>query len=342
MRALRTLLLAALGVTATLVGLGCGGSGPRALQGAGSTFVDPLMQEWAVHYKKEKGITVNYQAKGSGAGISMMSEKKVDFGCSDAPLNDEQLDEAKNQGGDVIHVPLCMGAIVPAYNLPGVPDLVFSGKALVDIYLGKITSWDDDALKKLNPNARLPAEKISVAYRSDSSGSTDILTDYFTKIAGKDWTPGRGTAIKFPVGTGSKGTDGVAGFIKQTRGAIGYVELIYAHNKIPYGAVINRKGKAVKGSMKSVTAAAAAAEIPDDLRYSITNAPGEDAYPIAGTVWAIVYTRQPARKVKPLRDFLTWITHDGQQYTDQLHYAALPDKLVKKIDAKLELIQAAQ
>jgi phosphate transport system substrate-binding protein len=336
-------LLAALVAASTLSSFGCGGSGKRPLQGAGSTFVDPIMQVWASAYKEDKGVTVNYQAKGSGAGISMMTGREVDFGCSDAPLNDEQLATAKEQGGEVIHIPLCMGGIVPAYNLPNLPDLVFSGEVLMNIYLGKITSWDDPALAKLNPMKKLPKLDISVAYRSDASGSTYILTDYFVKIDKDAWTPRRGTTIKFPVGTGSKGTDGVAGFVKQNKGAIGYVELIYAMKSgIPYGSVINAAGNPIKADMKSVTAAAATADIPDDLRYSITNAPGKDAYPIAGTVWAIVYVKQPARKVEPVRDFLTWITHDGQKLTSKLHYAPLPEVVVKKIDDKLKKIEAGK
>jgi phosphate transport system substrate-binding protein len=343
MGALRPVLLAALAACASLFGLGCSGDGKRPLQGAGSTFVDPIMQEWASVYKKEKGVTVNYQAKGSGAGISMMTNKEVDFGCSDAPLNEEQIATAKEKGGEVIHIPLCMGGIVPAYNLPDLPDLVFSGEVLMKIYLEKITSWDDPELVKLNPMKKLPKEKISVAYRSDASGSTYILTDYFMKIDKEAWTPRRGTTIKFPVGTGSKGTDGVAGFVKQNKGAIGYVELIYAlKNDIPYGSVINAAGNPIKADMKSVTAAAATAEIPDDLRYSITNAPGKDAYPIAGTVWAIVYTKQPARKAEPVREFLTWVTHDGQKLTEKLHYAPLPEVVVKKIDDKLKKIEAGK
>jgi phosphate transport system substrate-binding protein len=299
-----------------------------------------MMQDWASAYSKAKGVEVNYQAKGSGAGIHMMTDKEVDFGCSDAPLNEEQLEKAKEAGGEVIHIPLCMGGIVPAYNLPGVPDLVFSGQVLMDIYLGNITHWDDKELKKLNPKAKLPHKEIAVAFRSDSSGSTHILTDYFTKINKEAWTPGVSTAIKFPTGTGSKGTAGVAGFVKNNEGAIGYVELIYAiKNEIPYGAVLNQKGKAIKADTKSVTAAAATAKIPEDLRYSITDPPGEDAYPISGTVWALVYVNQPADKVKPLTDFLTWATHDGQELCEKQHYARLPEGLVKKIEGKLKKIE---
>ncbi len=334
-----------LGMVVVLVVVGCWGSGttnPR-LDGAGSTFVDPMMQAWSAAYKKEKKVEVNYQAKGSGAGINMMTEREVDFGCSDAPLNDEQLAKATAAGGDVVHIPLCMGAIVPAYNLPGITDLTFDGRVLMDIYLGKIKHWNDKALAKLNPDVKLPDKEIAVAFRSDSSGSTYILTDYFTKIDKEAWTPGRSTAIKFPIGTGNKGTDAVAGFVKGNEGAIGYVELIYAlTNKITYAKMINREGKGIKADMKSVTAAAAGADIPDDLRYSITNAPGEDAYPIAGTVWALVYVKQPAEKAKPLTDFLTWVTHDGQKLCETLHYAALPPVLVKKIEAKLAKIQASK
>src|SRR5262249_53525002 len=188
----------------------------------------------------------------SGAGISMMTSREVDYGCSDAPLNEEQLGKCKAEGGDVIHVPLCMGAIVPAYNLgDGVDlDLVFDGQLLIDIYTGKVTKWDDEAIKNLNKNVadKLPKGlDIAVAFRSDSSGSTYILTDYFTKVNAAAWAPGKGTAIKFPVGTGAKGTDGVAGYVKQTKGAIGYVELLYAlNNKIKYGAMKNRAGETIK------------------------------------------------------------------------------------------------
>ncbi len=336
----RWMLLA--GTVGMLVMAGCWGSSkntPR-LDGAGSTFVDPMMQAWAATYNKEKQVQVNYQAKGSGAGINMMTDREVDFGCSDAPLNDEQIAKATKSGGEVVHIPLCMGAIVPAYNLPGISDLTLDGRVLMEIYLGKITRWNDKAIARLNPDVKLPDKEIAVAFRSDSSGSTYILTDYFTKIDKKAWTPGKSTAIQFPVGTGSKGTDAVAGYVKENPGAIGYVELIYAlTNQITFAKMINRDGKAIKADMQSVTAAAAGAEIPEDLRYSITNAPGKDAYPIAGTVWALVYVKQPTEKAKLLTDFLTWITHDGQKHCEKLHYASLPPGLVKKIEAKIAKIQ---
>jgi phosphate ABC transporter phosphate-binding protein len=322
---------------------GGGGGTTKRLQGAGSSFVDPIMQEWSGLYQKATGGQVNYQSKGSGAGINMMTDREVDFGCSDAPLNAEQLKTCKAKNGDVLHLPLCMGAIVPAYNLEGVPDLVFDGPTLLKIYTGEIANWNDPALAKLNPAAKLPDKKISVAYRSDSSGSTYIFSDYFTSIDPKAWTPGKGTAIKFPVGTASKGNDGVAGFVKLTEGSIGYVELIYAlKNSITYGSMVNSRGKTIKASMESVTAAAASATIPDDLRYSIVNAAGEDAYPIAGSTWAIVYVKQPAAKAAALREFLTWVTHDGQKATKELHYAPLPEKIVKMIDEKLKRIEASK
>ena len=302
-----------------------------------------MMQEWAGLYKKEKGGEVNYQSKGSGAGINMMTDKEVDFGCSDAPLNDEQIATCKSKNGDVLHLPLCMGAVVPAYNLEGVPDLVFDGPTLLKIFMGTITRWNDPALAKLNPKATLPDEKISVAFRSDSSGTTYIFSDYLTSIDKQAWTPGKGTAIKFPVGTGAKGNDGVAGFVKGTKGSIGYIELIYAlKNSISYGSMVNSAGKTIKASLESVTAAAATAKVPDDLRYSIVNATGDEAYPIAGSVWAIVYVKQPADKLKTLGEFLTWITHDGQKATKKLHYAPLPEKIVKMIDDKLKLLEAGK
>jgi phosphate transport system substrate-binding protein len=322
---------------------GCGGGGQR-LDGAGSSFVDPMMQEWASIYEKDKGVKINYQSRGSGAGIDMMTGQEVDFGCSDSPLNDNQLAKAKAKNGDVIHVPLCMGAIVPIYNVPGDPELHFTGEVLADIYLGNVKKWNDPEIVKLNPGAKLPDLEIAVVRRSDSSGSTFIWTDYFTKVS-KKWDKGASTAVEWPVGVGQKGNDNVAGHVKRTEGAIGYVELIYAlKNDIKFGTVKNQTGKDIKADTKSVTAAAAgfADKIPDDLRYSLTNAPGEDSYPISGTVWAILYVKQPPDKGKKLKDFLTWATHEGQKETAKLHYAALPEELVKKVEGKLALIETGK
>ena len=255
---MRTARLA--GSSILLLGLvllgGCGRKdGKVRLEGIGSSFVDPMMSEWKELYLAEHGVEINYQPKGSGAGISAMTSGDADFGCSDAPMNDEQLEKAEKEVGEVLHIPLVMGAIVPTYNLKGVDDLVFTGQVLMDVYRGKIRTWDHEDIKKLNPDRDLPGTKISVVYRSDSSGSTYILTDYFTKVNARAWKPGRGTAIDFPVGTGGKGNPGVAELVRQTEGAIGYVELIYAlKSKLPYGSVINKAGKPIKATTRSVMA----------------------------------------------------------------------------------------
>jgi phosphate transport system substrate-binding protein len=325
---------------AILLASGCGEPGLQ-INGAGSSFVRPMMEEWSKAYKDEKKIAISYQPKGSTAGIKAMTSQNVHFGCSDAPMTEEQIKACEEKHGEVIHVPLCMGAVVPAYNLKDVGELVFDGKLLIDIFSCKITKWNDPAIKKLNPKAKLPDLKISVARRADGSGTTYIFTDYLTKVDSEAWTAGRGTDVKWHANTtGGKGNDGVRDLIDKTEGTIGYIELLYAlDKKIPFGKVVNSKGKTIKADIKSVTAAAATAEIPDDLRYSITNAPGEDAYPISGTVWALVYVKQPAGRGKLIKDFLWWITHDGQELCEKLHYAPLPKDLVKKIETKLEMIK---
>ena len=301
------------------------------------------MQEWTSLFNKEKHLQINYQASGSGAGIKRMTEKEVDFAGSDAPLNDEQLANAEKIGGAVLHIPLCMGAVVPAYNLPGIDDLVLSGEVLVKIYLGDIKRWNHEAIGKLNKDKKLPDKEIHVTFRSDRSGTTYVFTDYLTKIDKQAWTPGKGFSVQFPCRAANKVNPGVAGFVKNTDGAIGYIELTYAlKNNIPFASVINAAGKPIKADMKSVMAAAATAKIPDDLRFSITNAPGVSSYPIASASWALVYVKQPAGKVKLLAEFLTWATHEGQKYCEKLHYAALPQVLVAKIEEKIKKIEAGK
>jgi phosphate transport system substrate-binding protein len=325
---------------------GCGGCGGKRLNGAGSSFVFPLMTKWADLYKKEKKVEINYQSKGSSAGIKMMTEKSVDFGGTDAPLNEEQLEKAKKEGGEVVHIPLVMGGVVPAYNLKGVKEtLKFTGPVLAKIFLRQITSWDDKELQDINPGVKLPDREIKVVHRSDGSGTTYIFTDYLSEIS-PEWNKkvGKSTEVKWPRGTlGAKGTEGVAGEVARTEGAIGYIELIYAlENNIKYGSVQNKEGKYIKASLESVTAAARGAlkNIPDDLRYSIVNPPGKDAYPISGTTWAVVYVDQSSSKHgKELVDFLRWITHEGQDQAKELHYARLPTELVKLIDKKLDKIK---
>jgi phosphate transport system substrate-binding protein len=335
-RHLAWLCLLACGLT------GCGGG--NRIEGAGSSFVDPIMQQWTDVYYEQGGAPVNYQAKGSSAGIDLMIRGDVDFGCSEVPLSTAQLDRARAVGGDVLQVPLCLGAVVIAYNLPDLPETTrvnFSGEVLAAIYLGKITRWNDPELQALQPpGVQLPAQDIVPVRRSDGSGSTYVFTHFLHKVVQDDWTPGVGTTVEWPVGNGQKGTDGVAGFVQRTPGALGYVELLYAdNNHIPYGTVRNAAGKDIGPTPQSVAAAAAAARAPDDLRDP-TFAPAADAYPIATTVWAALFVRQPPHKADKLRAFLRWVVHEGQDQTEQLHYARLPVALVARIDSELARIEA--
>jgi phosphate transport system substrate-binding protein len=331
---------------------GCGGGGGGGnntvedvrLNGAGASFIAPMMTKWAAEYDKAKGVKVNYQGTGSGAGIQQMTSQTVDFGCSDAPMNDDQLKKAKDEKGEVVHIPMVMGGVVPIYNLEEVKEpLKFSGTVLADIFLKKITKWNDDAIKKLNPGITLPDKEILVIHRSDGSGTTYIFVEYLSKVS-SDWKTkvGVGTSVKWPVGVGAPGNPGVAGQVQRSAGSIGYVELIYAmQNKIQYGSVQNKEGAFVKASLESVTAAANASltNIAEDLRYSITDAPGKDSYPIAGTSWAVCYTNNPGGKGKAVREFLYWCTHDGQQLAESLHYSKLPKGLVERVEKRLELIK---
>ncbi len=335
-------------VFGTLTAAGCGGGGPATrLNGGGATFVYPMMSKWASEYEKARGVQVNYQSIGSGGGIQQMTGKTFDFGCTDGPMNDEQLHKAGEVGGDVVHIPLVLGAVVPAYNLAEVKEpLTFSGPVLADIYLGKIRKWNDRALQDLNPKVRLPALDIGVVHRSDGSGTTYIWADYLAKVSA-EWGKrvGVATSVDWPCGEGAKGNEGVSGRVKATPGALGYVELIYAlQNDIPFGAVLNREKVAVTPDLKSVTAAAdnALKDIPEDLRYSITDAPGKDSYPISGTDWAVIYVRQPADKGQAVVDFLRWCTHDGQQFCEGLKYARLPKGLVERLEKKLDAVRVGK
>jgi phosphate transport system substrate-binding protein len=316
----------------------------KRLNGAGATFIYPMMTKWAKEFEKARGNKVDYQSIGSGGGIKQMTAQTVDFGCSDGPMNDGQLAEAKKINGEVVHIPLVMGAVVPAYNLPAIKEqLKFSGPVLADIYLAKITQWNDPAIAKLNPGAALPDKKIVVVHRSDGSGTTYIFVDYLSKVS-PEWKEkvGKATSVKWPTGLGEKGNENVAGQVKRSEGSIGYIELTYAEqNDIKYGSVQNREGVFVSPTLHSVTAAANAslAEIPDDLRYSITDAPGKDSYPISGTSWGIAYTNIAGGKGKDVRDFFHWCTHDGQQLCEPLHYARLPKALVERVEKRLELIK---
>ncbi|MGA8438986.1 MAG: phosphate ABC transporter substrate-binding protein PstS [Candidatus Sulfotelmatobacter sp.] len=303
------------------------------LNGAGATFPYPMYSKWFSEYHKlHPEIQINYQSIGSGGGIRQVINGTVDFGASDGPMTDDMLKEAKTK---ILHMPTVLGADVPAYNIPGVTaELKFTPDALAGIFLGKITKWNDKAITSANPGVNLPDKDIIVVHRSDGSGTTYIWTDYLSKIS-PEWQSqvGTGTSVKWPIGLGGKGNEGVAGSIRQLQGSIGYVELIYAlQNHITYGSVRNTAGNFVKASLDSVTAAAASApKMPADFRVSITNAPGKDAYPISSFTWLLIPAQsKDAAKGKILADFLNWMVTDGQKMTAALSYAPLPEGVVQK------------
>ncbi len=318
------------------------------LSAGGSTFVNPVMQHWASIYEKLKGVRIDYREVGSGKGRQGAIDRVFVFGCSDAPVDDEQINQVKQRGGRLLHVPLVMGAVVPAYNLPAVAEqLRFTGKALGDIYLGRITHWDDEAIQASNPGVALPHTKITVIRRLDASGTTYIWTDYLAKVSGEfKMAVGVGTEVVWPVGESGRGNQGVADLIGRNIGSIGYIELNYAlENNLHFGLLKNKEGKLVKPSLESVTAAAAAslAIIPDDLRYSLTDAPGADSYPVVGTAWAILYADQSSNPAAAdLVEFLRWATHEGQVYVKDLKYAPLPPELIKRIADQLAAIKLPQ
>jgi phosphate ABC transporter phosphate-binding protein len=348
------LALVCLGCTTNGGGTKSGGSastvtGAKSLQGGGSTFIAPLMEKWAGVYGKANGVKVDYTRAGSGKGISQMTAGTYDFGCTDAPMNEEQTKEATAAGGAVTHIPLVIGSVVPAYNLKGIDKpLKFTGPVLADIFLGKIKKWNEPALKELNSDIALPDQNIVVVHRSDPSGTTFLWTNYLAKVSPEWKEKGlTGLEVQWPVGDGQKGTDGVAGQIKSTAGAIGYIEVAFAlKNKdtIHIGSVRNRKGKDIVGSdLPAVSAAAEGVEIPDSLTFLLIDADGENAYPICGVTWAVFFTEEKdAAKGKALVDFLRWCVHEGQAETAKLDYAALPPKLVQMIDKKLDTIKIGQ
>jgi len=301
-----------------------------------------MYQKWFSEYHKaHPDIQFNYQSIGSGGGIRQVLAQTVDYGASDGPMTDQQLAEAKTK---ILHIPTVLGAVVPAYNIPGVnTELKFTPEALAGIFLGKITSWNDPAIAKANPGVNLPNQTIIVVHRSDGSGTTYIFTDYLSKVS-SDWAngPGKGTSVKWPVGLGGKGNEGVAGMIRQMQGGIGYIELIYAvQNKIDYGLVRNAAGTFIKASLESVTAAAASAKsMPADFRVSITNAPGKDAYPISSFTWLLIPEKsKDAAKGKILANFLTWMVDDGQKMTADLTYAPLPENVAQKVKGAIKMVQ---
>ena len=324
---------------------GASGQATRMIQinGAGATFPYPIYSRWFSEYNKQHpNVQINYQSIGSGGGIRQLTNQTVFFGATDGPMTDEQLKAAP---GPILHLPTVLGAVVPVYNLPGLSgDLKFNGVVLADIYLGKIKSWNDAAIAKLNPGVMLPSTDIAVVHRSDGSGTTYIFVDYLSKVSGEFKSKvGVNTSVNWPVGVGGKGNEGVAGLVSQTPGAVGYVELIYAlQTKISFASVQNAAGEFVKASPESVTKAAASATIPEDFRVSITNAQGAGAYPISSFTWLLL-SQNPTdtARAKIMVDFLRWAITDGQKFATDLGYAPLPDNVATQEMVALEKIKVS-
>ncbi len=320
-------------------------SGGADLTGAGATFPQPIYAKWIAEYAAKTGVKVNYQSIGSGGGIKQLSEQTVDFGASDAPMSDG--DMAKAKGGPVYHIPMVVGVVAIAYNLPSVPSLKLSGPVLADVYLGKITKWNDGRIAQLNPGVTLPASDILVVHRSEGSGTTFIFSDYLSTVS-PAWQsgPGKGKELQWPVGLGAKGNEGVAGQIKQTPNSIGYVELAYVtQNKLAAAELENAAGKFVAPTAASATAAAdaAVAKFPANTDYgvSIVNSGGADTYPITSFTWLLVYQHMPdAAKAKKLGEFIKWSLTDGQKDAPSLDYAPLPAALATRLVARADSIAA--
>jgi phosphate transport system substrate-binding protein len=316
-------------------------SAQNALNAGGATFPYPIYSKWFSEYNKQHpDVQINYQSIGSGGGIRQVLAGTLDFGASDGPMSDEQLSQAKFK---ILHIPTVLGSVVPAYNIPGVnAELKFSPDVLADIFLGKITTWKDPRIAKENPGINFPDQGIVIVHRSDGSGTTYIFTDYLSKVS-PDWksTVGKGTSVSWRGGMGGKGNEGVAGYIRNIPGSIGYIELIYAlQNKIQFGSVKNASGNYIKASLDSTTAAAASAKMPADFRVSITNAPGKDAYPIASFTWLLIpQPSKDAKKGQVIKDFLQWMSTQGQSMTEQLSYAPLPKNVVEMESAVIKSLK---
>jgi phosphate transport system substrate-binding protein len=347
----RIQVVAAVCVLALVLGLpacspkGSGGENETVdLQGAGATFPNPLYQKWVSEYGKlHPNIRIDYQSIGSGGGIKQIKERTVGFGASDSPMKDDDL---KSAPGEILHIPTVLGAVVITYNLAKVEHpLKFSPDVIADIFLGKIKKWNDPRIRVDNPGVSLPATEITVVHRSDGSGTSAVFTDYLSKVS-PEWKEkvGTGTSPSWPVGIGGKGNEGVAGQVKNTPNTIGYVELAYAvQNKLPAAQIKNASGVFIQPSIDAVTAAAAGsvASTPDDLRVSITNAPGADAYPISSYTYLLIYKdQQDPVKGKALVDFAWWGIHEGETYAKDLQYAPLPAEIVKRAEVKINSITA--
>ena len=311
------------------------------LNGAGATFPYPVYSKWFAEYNREHpDVQINYQSIGSGGGIRQVTAGTVDFGASDGPMSDDQLSQSKAK---IYHIPTVLGAVVPVYNVPDVKQEVkFSGPVLANIFLGRVTNWNDASIAKENPGVKFPNQEMVIVHRSDGSGTTYCFTDYLAKIS-PEWstTVGKSTSVKWPKGLGAKGNEGVAGMVRQMEGAIGYVELIYAEqNHIDYGSMKNASGNYIKATLESTAAAAATAKIPADYRVSITNAPGKQAYPISTFTWLLVPARNAdANKQKILVDFLNWMLEKGQGMATQLTYAPLPKEVAVRVKATVSQLK---
>src|ERR1043165_2534512 len=324
---------------------GSGGSGSVSLQGAGATFPNPLYQKWLSEYgKAHANVKIDYQSVGSGAGINQLKQQTVDFGASDAPMKDEDLKAAP---GEILHIPTVLGAVVITYNLSGISQpLKFSPEVIADVFLGRITKWNDPKIVADNAGVTLPAQNITVVHRSDGSGTSAVFTDYLSKIS-PEWKDkvGSGTSPSWPVGNGGKGNEGVTGQVKSTPNTIGYVELAYAtQNNLAVAQIKNASGAFISPPIDPVTAAAAASagNTPDDLRMNITNAPGAQSYPISSYTYLLVYKDQKdAAKGKALVDFIWWGIHDGEGFAKPLQYATLPADIVKRAEAKIDSVISA-
>jgi phosphate transport system substrate-binding protein len=316
-----------------LFALALGAAQAQKITGAGATFPYPIYSKWFTEYSSaHPGVEINYQSIGSGGGITQVTKGLVDFGASDMPMTDQALSASPIK---LIHIPTVMGAVVPIFNVPGVDAMKFSPDVLADIYLGKISNWNDARIAKDNAGAKLPDQKIIVVHRAEGSGTSFIWTDYLSKVS-KEWAngPGKGSSLNWPVGVAGKGNEGVAGLVRQLPGTVGYVELIYAlQNKINFGEVKNAAGNFVKASIDGVTESAASVkEMPADYRISITNAPGANAYPISSFTYLLIPAKSAdANKGKVLKDMLSWILKSGESEASQLSYAPLPQGIQEKV-----------
>ncbi len=350
---LRTFILPLLAISIGLMSCGDGSSqkdgksdsvsvaNKNELIGAGATFPYPFYSKVFDAYNQAKGIKVNYQSIGSGGGIKQLQNKTVDFGASDAPMSDEELSKSP---APIVHIPTCLGAVIITYNLPDNPTLKFTPEVLADIFLGKITKWNDKGITAINPGVKLPDLAISVVHRSDGSGTTYIFSDYLSKVS-TTWNtkPGKGKSLDWPVGLGAKGNEGVSGLVKQTPGSIGYVELVYAlQNKMPAAMLKNKAGNFVDASLKS-SSLAAAVDLPADMRVSLTNTDAAEGYPICSFTYLLLYKNQAydnrtESSAKATINLVNYVIHDGQKFAESLGYAPLPDAAVKKAEEILKSV----